>query len=126
MYEHINLFQNHLLSTHLLLNAGITEMDEAEPAPEQCSVWQKRGEKTNNVKYLQCQRRGHQEKSVACLKERDSFSGEAFSEWLFFIIRSVGEGRIDCREREWFVEARRWEAFSPGVKGMYSFGSLKI
>lgn len=78
MYKHINLFQNHLLSTHLLLNAGITEMDEAEPAPQQCTVWQKRGEETNNVIYLQCQRRGHQEKNVACLKERDGFSGRHF------------------------------------------------
>lgn len=90
MYKHISLFQNHLLSTHLLLNAGITEMDEAEPAPEQCTMWQKRGEKTNSVIYLQCQRRGHQERSAACLKERDSFLPkgtrqllrEAFSQWL--------------------------------------------
>lgn len=78
MYKHINLFQNHLLSTHLLLNAGITEMDEAEPAPQQCAVWQKRGEETNNVIYLQCQRRGYQEKNVACLKEQDGFSGRHF------------------------------------------------
>ena len=103
VYKDINLFQNHLVSTHLLLNAGTTEMNEMEPAPQQCSVWQKKtGEKTNNIIDLQCHRRGHQEKSVVCWKELASPGGIFWQLFFlhFFIICSLSEERIDWRQSE--------------------------
>lgn len=47
---------------------------------------------------------------------RQLLRGGVFSK-AFFLIRSVGEGRIDCREREWFVEAREVGGLLPWCEG---------
>lgn len=69
-------------------------------SPTTMTVWQQTGEKTHSVIYLQCPRRGHPEKSVACLQEADSFSGRHFLNGLIHnTFSGWREGRLQGEEQ---------------------------
>lgn len=112
MDKHINLFQNHLVSTHLVLSA-VTTGATGSQAHNNAMSGRRRQVRKQTTQYTRnvSQRRLHHE------------GQEAFSEWLLYV-QWVKGGWITGRGDVLGKGAGLGDSF-PGVEGMYSLESLR-